>query len=118
MTRVIAISAVKIAYAIKVVKDTQGKGGEVNADMPSTVSDLLDTASLRLTGVVPWLMAVPSRAPGVYILSLSPDSDQNSRVLETAPIDCDAMSQWISREFQCWSLMVDPGRLLMLSQVA
>ena len=35
VTRVIVISAVKIAYAIKVVKDTQGKGGEVNADMPS-----------------------------------------------------------------------------------
>lgn len=74
-----------------------GKGGEGNADMPSTVSDLLDAASLRLTGVVPWLKAVPSRAPGVYILSLSPDSDRNSRVLETAPIDCDAVSQWISR---------------------
>lgn len=65
--------------------------------MPSRVSNLLDAASLQLTGVVPWSTAIPSRASGVYIVSLSPKYDQNSHVLETAPIDRNAVRQWISR---------------------
>ena len=65
--------------------------------MPSTVSDLLDAASLRLTGVVPWSQPVRTSAPGVYIVSLSSEFDCNGRLLATAPIDHDLVSKWIAR---------------------
>jgi hypothetical protein len=65
--------------------------------MPSTVIDLLNAASLQLTGEVPWSEPVPSRTSGVYIVSLSPDPDRNRLVMENAPIDLSIVSHWISR---------------------
>jgi hypothetical protein len=64
--------------------------------MPSTVSDLFDAVSLEGIGFVPWLDSVPSAEPGVYILTLSPAFNLNSRVFKQAPIDRAAISKWIS----------------------
>jgi len=65
--------------------------------MPSTVSHLLDAASLPLAGVVPWSSVVPSRGRGIYIVSMSSKFSRNDRVFEAAPIDGNAVSRWISR---------------------
>ena len=65
--------------------------------MPLTVSELLDAASLQLAGVVAWADPVPSSAPGVYVVSLSPDPDRNVRITQRAPIDGEAVKQWIRR---------------------
>ena len=65
--------------------------------MPSTVIDLLNAASLQLTGEVPWSEPVPSGTSGVYIVSLSPDPDRNRLVMANAPIDHSIVSHWINR---------------------
>ena len=65
--------------------------------MPSTVSELLHSASLKLGGVVWWSTPVPTRMPGVYVVSLSPDPGQNNGVVATAPINWDIVAEWIAR---------------------
>jgi hypothetical protein len=65
--------------------------------MPTTVSHLLEVAGLQLAGVVPWSTPLPTNAPGVYIVSLSPDPNQNARVQSIAPIDRGAVQRWIAR---------------------
>jgi len=65
--------------------------------MPSTVFDLFEAVSLEATGFVPWLDSIPSNDPGVYIVSMSPELDLNSRLFKQAPIDPVAITNWISR---------------------
>ena len=65
--------------------------------MPSTISKLLDKVSLQWTDVVKWSEHVPSSERGIYIVSLSTDPDQNFGCLRNAPIDREAVREWISR---------------------
>ncbi|MYB34063.1 MAG: GIY-YIG nuclease family protein [Gammaproteobacteria bacterium] len=63
--------------------------------MPSTISELLDVAHLRLIGMVPWGEPPEYAESGVYIISLSDDPDSNSRIWRKAPIDHDVLKRWL-----------------------
>ncbi|MDE0717032.1 MAG: hypothetical protein OXH64_03730 [Rhodospirillaceae bacterium] len=63
----------------------------------STISELLERASLKRTGTVRGSESVPSNSSGVYIVSLSERCEQNDRLFDTAPIDSAAVEQWLCR---------------------
>jgi hypothetical protein len=65
--------------------------------MPTTVSQLFQSAKINLTGTVKWRERVPSQADGVYVVSLSADSTLNAGILENAPISLEAVRKWVIR---------------------
>jgi hypothetical protein len=65
--------------------------------MPTTVSQLFHSAEITRTGMVKWGERVPSRATGVYIVSLSANPNLNDGLLDKAPISIAAIRLWISR---------------------
>lgn len=64
--------------------------------MPTKISELLLSAKIGLAGKVNWGQEVPSKATGVYIVSLSGDPTLNSGTLKDAPISLEAVRRWIS----------------------
>ncbi len=63
----------------------------------STVNDLLKADSLQRSGLVQWGEQVPNDKPGIYIVSLSSDIDENNFLLETAPINHGIVAKWLRR---------------------
>ena len=63
----------------------------------TTVTDLLEADSLQRSDPVPWGKQVPNDKPGIYIVSLSSNPDENSCFLATAPIDRDIVAGWLRR---------------------
>ena len=63
----------------------------------STVSDLLEADSLERSGVVRWGKQVANDKPGVYIVSLSSDLDENNCLTATAPINHVVIEKWLRR---------------------
>lgn len=64
--------------------------------MPSSVGDLMAAGGLAYGGAVAWGTTVPSVAPGVYVVSLSPDPSTLADVLPTAPMSRAAVSNLLS----------------------
>lgn len=63
----------------------------------ATVKDLFETDSLKRRGWVCWGEEIPSDRPGVYVISMSSEFDQNNCLLDSAPIDHDLVSNWLRR---------------------
>lgn len=65
--------------------------------MPTTTTALFQEVGLRITGSVPWGTPEPSKACGVYVVSLSSDPSRHANLHAQAPIDPRSVQQWISR---------------------
>lgn len=65
--------------------------------MPSLVSEIFKSCHLTLMGTVAWGEPVPTKKPGVYIVSLSSDPESIRGALEEAPIDEDTLRTWLER---------------------
>src|SRR5579883_3304679 len=65
--------------------------------MPSTVTDLFESAGLRLAGGVRWKTPVPVQGSGVYVVSLSDNPSQGNGIVPRAPIDPPAVAAWLER---------------------
>lgn len=65
--------------------------------MPSTVSSLFETVSIQLTGMVRWSESIKCTNHGIYIVSLSPNPDENSNLQQTAPIHREKVREWLFR---------------------
>lgn len=63
----------------------------------STVSDLLNAGALVQHPAVRWGEPIPCRRPGIYIVSLSSYCDRNTHLMESPPIDRDAVVEWLER---------------------
>ena len=63
----------------------------------STVSNLLSSVSLCQHPAVGWGEPIACRGPGIYIVSLSSECDQNTRAMKHAPIDRDIVAEWLDR---------------------
>ena len=61
--------------------------------MPSTVSELFAAADLEPEGCVRWGQPVPERRTGVYVVSLTPATDELAGTLSRCPIDEDALRE-------------------------
>ena len=61
--------------------------------MPSSVRYLFDSARLQRDGAVRWREPIPSKAPGVYVVSLGSDPDSISETLSSAAISPTAITQ-------------------------
>lgn len=59
--------------------------------MPATVRSLMATASLERHGVVGWRESVVSRAPGVYVVTLTADPNTTDGTHSSCPISLDAV---------------------------
>ncbi len=63
----------------------------------STVSELFSAIPVQHGGVVRWGDPVPVSNPGIYVVALSPDPSRNAPLLNTAPLDSDAINEWLAR---------------------
>ena len=62
--------------------------------MPSSVSDLLETVEINLTGSVRWNDPIESNKCGIYIVSLSKSPSENCSILKSVPIDLEIVNKW------------------------
>ena len=65
--------------------------------MPSTVSQLVASEGIELTGKVRWGEAVEEHSLGIYIVSLSDSEHDNKGILDSAPISIEAIRSWIHK---------------------
>lgn len=64
--------------------------------MPSTVSQLFSSASIRNSGCVPWGTPVPCKHGGVYLVSISESVFHKADPVSRAPICEKRVKEWIS----------------------
>lgn len=72
----------------------QGMSEISKARMSASPSALFSAVRLEQTGRVAWRDPVPSRKPGIYIVSLHADPGNGSG-LEEAPLDYEALDRWL-----------------------
>jgi len=65
--------------------------------MPTTIAQILASASLAQKGSVKWGDKVNSNSSGVYIISLSPDPSQNLGNLKDAPLSLEVIKEWLDK---------------------
>ena len=65
--------------------------------MPTTIAQILASASLAQKGSVKWGDKVYSNSSGVYIISLSPDPSQNLGILKDAPLSLEVIKEWLDK---------------------
>ena len=65
--------------------------------MPSTVSDLFNSANIPWLGVVSWGDPVPTKSSGVYVVSMSEDPGSLDGACRDAPLQLEAIGTWLER---------------------
>lgn len=65
--------------------------------MPLSVSELFNSPNIAWQGVVPWNNPVPTKSPGVYVVSLSEDPGALSGASRKAPLQLEAIENWLER---------------------
>jgi len=65
--------------------------------MPSNVSHLLSSVGLKVNGQVNWGHDINENRPGVYLVSISSNPDENRSQFKRAPIDEEVLAKWIAK---------------------
>lgn len=69
-------------------------------------SDVFQSADLTISGVCRWRDPIPSRNPGVYVVSLDPNAEEGGG-MTSAPLDPEALDSWLRH---CPGLSIDGRR--------
>jgi hypothetical protein len=64
--------------------------------VPSTISELFAAADLKPEGCVRWGQPVPERKTGVYVVSLTPETDEMAGTLSRCPLNDAALRELLS----------------------